>query len=190
MCSFDISNMYTNIPTQRITSIIQILLKHHNTQQNTVKVIINITNTVLSCNYFKFNKDCYQQEEGLEMGAPSSAILAEIHLQSIECNNISDILIKHNVIGYFRYVDDKLTDINLTLHEFNNVHPKLLFAMEHEHDNKIDFLNITIQRTENNLTYNIYQKATATDTVIRNSSCHPIQHKMSAISYMINRLNT
>jgi hypothetical protein len=72
--------------------------------------------------------------------------------------------------------NDKLTGINLTLHEFNNIHPKLLFTMEHEQDNKIHFLDITIQRTENNLTYSIYWKATATDTIIHNSSCHLIQH--------------
>jgi hypothetical protein len=150
--------------------------------------IINITNIILSHNYFKFNKDCYEQEELLAAGAPCSAILAELYLQSIECNNIYDILLKHTIIGYFRYVDDilliyndQLTDIKLTLHEFNNIHSKLLFTMEHERDNKINFLDITIQRTENNLMYTIYQKETATDTIIHNSSCHPVQHKMSAI---------
>jgi hypothetical protein len=123
------------------------------------------------------------------MDTAPSAILAEIYLQSIKCNNIYDILLKHNIIGYFRYTDDmqliynnKLIDTNLTLHEFGNIHPKLLFTMKHEQDNKINFLNITIQRTQNNLTHSIYQKATTTDTVIHNSSCHLIQHKMSAIN--------
>jgi hypothetical protein len=151
--------MLTNIPTKRISSIIQTLLKHHNTQQNRIKEIINITSTVLSHSYFKFNLDCYQQEEGLAVGAPSSAALAEIYFQSTECNNIYDILLKHNIISYFTYLNDmlllynyKLTDINLTSHEFNNMHPKLLFTMEHEQDIKILVLHITIQRTENDLT--------------------------------------
>jgi hypothetical protein len=74
---FDISNIYANIPTKRIASIIHPVLKHHNTQQNTIKEIINITNTILAHNYFNFNKDCYHQE-GLAMGAPSSAVVAEI----------------------------------------------------------------------------------------------------------------
>jgi hypothetical protein len=43
---------------------------------------------------------------------------------------------------------------------------------------------------ENKLTYSIYRKATATDTIIHSKSCHPIQHKMSAINYMTNILNT
>jgi hypothetical protein len=131
------------------------------------------------------------------MGAPSSAILAEIYLQYIKSDNIYDILQNHKIIGYFRYVDDilliyseEITNINLTLQEFNSIHPKLIFTVEKEQTNKINFLDITIQRTENKLTYGISRKATATDTIIHNKSCHPTQHKMSAINYMSNRLNT
>jgi hypothetical protein len=56
--------------------------------------------------------------------------------------------------------------------------------------NKINFLDITIQRTENNLSYSTYRKSTATDTIIHNTSCHPTEHKTSAINNMINNLNT
>jgi hypothetical protein len=66
------------------------------------------------------------------MGAPSSAVLAEIYLQFLEHNNIYKTLIKHKTLGYFRYADgillmydDKHTDINLTLQEFNNILPNL-----------------------------------------------------------------
>jgi hypothetical protein len=171
LCSFDISNMYTNIPTNDMINIVRAALKHHNIRQKISDEIINITNTILSHNYFQFSNTCYRQEEGLAMGAPSSAILAEIYLQYIESINIYDILQKHNVIGYFRYVDDillvyneEITNINLTLQEFNNIHPKLTFTIEKEENNKINFLDITIQRTENKLTFGIHRKITATDT--------------------------
>jgi hypothetical protein len=72
----------------------------------------------------------------------------------------------------------------------NNIHPKLQYTMEQEEDNRINFLDTAVQRTGKNLIYSIYQKATATHTVIHNTSCHPIQHKMTAINYMINRLHT
>lgn len=58
------------------------------------------------------------------MSAPSSVIVAEIFSQFMGCNNMYNILLKHKVIGYFRYMDyilliynDKLTDISLTSHE-------------------------------------------------------------------------
>jgi hypothetical protein len=63
---------------------------------------------VLDQNYFTLNNEYYTQEKGLAMGAPSSAILAEIFLQNNEHNEIYKILRKHKIEGYFRYVDDKL----------------------------------------------------------------------------------
>jgi hypothetical protein len=101
ICSFDISNMYTSIPTNNIINIVRTILKHQNTQQNTINEIINIINTILSHNYFQFDNAYYRQDEGLAMGAPSSAILAEIYLQYIESDYIYDILRKHKIIGYF-----------------------------------------------------------------------------------------
>jgi hypothetical protein len=73
------------------------------------------------------------------MGAPSSAFLAEIYLQSLEHNQIMHILKKHKIISYHRYVDDILiifdttnTNINNTLADFNNVHHKIQFTIENE----------------------------------------------------------
>jgi hypothetical protein len=66
------------------------------------------------------------------MGASSFPILAEMYLQFTECNNIHDVLMKHKITDYFKYVDDvlimyndELTHVKLTLQEFNNIHPKL-----------------------------------------------------------------
>jgi hypothetical protein len=42
------------------------------------------------------------------MGAPTSAILAEIFIQYLEYNNILNILQEHNILDYYRYVDDIL----------------------------------------------------------------------------------
>jgi hypothetical protein len=59
------------------------------------------------------------------------------------------MLLKPNIIGYFRYADDvilifnkEFTEINLTLQEFNNINPKLLFIIDREQNNT-NFLEIT-----------------------------------------------
>lgn len=66
------------------------------------------------------------------MGPSSSAILAEIFLQFLE----DDTLLRHKIIGTLKYAchklmnyNKKLTDTNLTLQEFNNIHPNLQFTM-------------------------------------------------------------
>jgi hypothetical protein len=60
------------------------------------------------------------------MGTPTSSILEETYLQHMEHTQIYPILIKHEIIAYFRYVDDILiiydqnkTNIDHTLEEFN-----------------------------------------------------------------------
>jgi hypothetical protein len=70
--------------------------------------ILFITHTVLEQNYFQFQDGFYIQKTGLTMGAPTSSILSEIYLQYIEHNKIFENLTYHNILGYFRYVDDIL----------------------------------------------------------------------------------
>jgi hypothetical protein len=79
-------------------------------------------------NYIQFAQQYYKQIDGLAMGAPISAILAEIYIQHMEHKQMYPILIKQQIIGYFRYIDDiiydqKKTNIEYTLIEFNKLQP-------------------------------------------------------------------
>jgi hypothetical protein len=131
------------------------------------------------------------------MGAPTSAILAETFIQHLEHTIIHKILKKHQIIDYYRYVDDILiiynehhTNIDNTLDEFNRIHPKIKFTIEKETQNKINYLDLTLTKEENKLTFAIYRKPTNTDSIIHIDSCHHNEHKKSAINYLINRMNT
>jgi hypothetical protein len=130
------------------------------------------------------------------MGAPTFAILAEIFIQFLEHTVIYKILGNHQIIDYYRYVDDILiiynsehTNIHNILKEFNTVHPNLKFTLETETHNKINYLNITVNK-QDKLTFGIFRKPTTTDPIIHNNSCHPNEHKRSAINYLINCMNT
>jgi hypothetical protein len=61
--------------------------------------------------------------------------------------------------------------------------------METQINNKLNYLDITIENMNNTLTFEIYRKPTATSLIIHNNSCHPTEHKHAAIRYMTNRLN-
>jgi hypothetical protein len=152
---------------------------------------------VLQQNYFSFQTDIYKQTTGLAMGAPTSAILSEIYLQYIEHTLIINTLSSNNILGYFRYVDDILvvydnesTNIDLVLEQFNNLTTNLNFTIEKEHNNTINFLDITIHRRPHKFDFAVYRKPTVTDHIIPNDSCHPPRHKLSAIRFLTNRLNT
>jgi hypothetical protein len=82
---------------------------------------------------------CYFTE-GLAMGAPTSTILAETYLQHMEHKHLYQILLKHKIAGYFRYVDDilivynqKKTNIDKTIIEFNKQKKNITFKIEKEH---------------------------------------------------------
>jgi hypothetical protein len=92
MCSFNIGNMYKNIPRKDITHIINNILDNNNKiQVNNQKEITCILKTVMEQNYFQFDQKYYKQTEGLAMGAPS-AIVAEIFIQHMDHKHLHPIL--------------------------------------------------------------------------------------------------
>jgi len=59
-----------------------------------------------------------------------------------------------------------------------------------EKEEKIQFLDLTINRKKQNMFIDIYRKPTETDTTINCHSNHPLEQKLSAYRYHIHRLNT
>jgi hypothetical protein len=75
--------------------------------------------------------------------SPTSPILAEIFIQHLEHNHIANILKRHHIIDYYRYVDDILIiynedyfNIEDTLAEFNSIHPNIQYTIEKQINNK------------------------------------------------------
>jgi len=126
-----------------------------------------------------------------------SPIFSEIYLQYIENTVIYDILLNYHIVGYFRYVDDILITCNKTttniydvFNAFINLMPTMKFTIEEEKEYKINFLDITILKENDNLSFDIYRKRTTTDTIMPNDSCHPKEHKLAAIRYLANRMES
>jgi hypothetical protein len=76
-----------------------------------------------------------------------------------------------------------------TLEEFNKIHPRIKFTIEEELNSKINFLDISITKTQNKLQLGIYRKHTTTDLIIHDNPCHLYDHKKAAINFLINRMN-
>jgi hypothetical protein len=77
-----------------------------------------------------------------------------------------------------------------TWSDFNSAVPNMNFTLEKEENNKINFLDITIAKEHDSISFGIYRKPTTTDVIIPNESCHPREHKAAAIRYFSNRMNT
>jgi hypothetical protein len=81
------------------------------------------------------------------------------------------------------------TDIERILNQFNNAMPTMQISIEKETNNSIRFLDITIHKNHDSLSFSVYRKPTTTNTIITKDSCHPLEHKQAAIRYLVNRIN-
>ena len=178
-------------------SLIWLFFYENQLDDRITKELIKIIRTVIEQNYFTFQNQNYFQKTGLALGAPSSAVLSEVYLQHLEHTEIIKIITQHNILGYFRHVDDILmvydensTDIHEVHTAFNKLAPTIKFTIQTETDNSINFLDIEIQNKENGLIFGVHRKPTATDVIIHKTSCHPREQKHAAIRHMVNRLNS
>lgn len=200
MASFDITNLYTNVPVDETISLVKNNLENYSDlTKGAIEELVMLLRTVLQQNYFQFNNSYYIQNEGLAMGSPLSSILAEIYLNNIEINHIFSPTsnVANNILFYRRYVDDTLViykgnvrQLEILNNKLNAIAPKLKFTLETEVDNKLNFLDLTLHKVDNKIEFSIYRKPTATDHTIDNSSYHPITHKMAAYNSLVHRLLT
>ena len=195
--SLDNTNLYTNIPIKETQDILFNKLEQNNTDPKQKQEPMKWFDTITSQNYFTHNGNIQIQNNGLTMGAPFSGLISELFLQQMERVHIACLPTKHEIIDYFRYVDDILlifdpnhTNIQTILNDFNAIHPKLKFMAEIETDNKINYLDVTIHRTPTEWKMSIYRKPTFTNKIMPYASNHPTQHKFVAIRFLYNRRNT
>lgn len=130
------------------------------------------------------------------MGSPLSPLLAEIFMSDFE-EKFLNTSFAENIFFWYRYVDDILVcftgnniDLQYTLNHLNSIHPKIKFTVEKEKESSINFLDLSINRGNNEFSFNIYRKPTFTDTTIPQHSVHPISHKLSSYRSMIHRAFT
>ena len=127
-----------------------------------------------------------------------SSILAEVFLQHLEKTKIltNNGRYSYKILYWHRYVDDILIlyrgskrQCEKLLMHINKIHKNITFTAEYEHNNTINSLDLSITKLEHRNKFSIYRKPTSADTLIHNSSNHPIQHKLAAFRTMIHRLN-
>jgi hypothetical protein len=80
--------------------------------------------------------------------------------------------------------------VNQVCTEFINIHISVKFKLENECDRKLNVLDITVHRKYDNLDFTMYRKPTVTDIIIHNFPCHPNEHRMASIHYLMNVLHT
>jgi len=170
-------------------------LDKNNNSKDVMEQLLNIIKTVIQQNYFQYKDTFYQPVKGIAMGSPLSGTIAEIYLQYVEETYIKQWWDTNEIMYYKRYVDDVLIIYNnqkikdhIIEEKINKLDRNLEFKMTTEDNNKIHYLDLTLQKNNNNIELSIYRKPTDTDTTIHFQSNHPQEQKIAAFMYYINRM--
>jgi len=130
------------------------------------------------------------------MGSPISGTMSEIFIH-LEDSFIKRLLDSKSITFYSRYVDDILiiNDFSYTKHNAitqyaNTIHNNLQINPPPENAGQINFLDLTITRKTSNLEIDIFQKPTTSNTTINYLSNHPLEYKLAAYHYYIERMFT
>ena len=95
--------------------------------------------------------------------------------------------------SFHRYVDDILTTFTTYeqaipfLSYLNTLHPNINFTIEHECNNKISFLDIQVDKSNETLNTSVYRKPSTTLLGLHFFSFCPIRYKINSIKTLLHR---
>lgn len=197
MVSFDVTNLFTNIPVQETLQLLSGIISDHVQDTEDTTNMMKLISLCMDQNYCKFNEKFYSMTDGVPMGSPLSCVIADVFMNELEHKIIMNSdRYADNILMWNRYVDDVLVIWKNTpdnsieeLHKYiNSIHTKIQFTIEKENNNSLNFLDLTLMKEHNRITYKIYRKPTATDIVIPYDSYHAPNIKMASFRSLIDRL--
>lgn len=151
---------------------------------------VDLTQLCMNQAFFKFRGQIYQQISGTSMGNPLSPFICDTYVRNFEEKISTD----PNFPRFWRrYVDDifaivKKDMVNVTLDWLNGIDQNLKFTHEIEVEGRLQFLELMIYRSGNEIDFKIYRKPTSTDRYITIDSFHAPNHQHAAFNSMAFRL--
>ena len=175
MASYDVSNLFTNIPLdETITIILNSLFSNHDSLflGMTRELFKTFLEYSVKFSFFIFNGKLHKQCDGLGMGLPLAPTFANIFMCNLERKYIETCPEDFSPLFYRRYVDDTFVAFrdknhaSLFLDFVNQQHPNISFTMECETDNKLAFLDALVCRNTTGFDVSVHRKSTFSGLVI------------------------
>ena len=136
----------------------------------------------------------YTQIDGVMMGSPLGALVANIFMCELE-NTIIPTL-GDKVQNWKRYVNDTFPFIQPNTEDeiqqsLNSFHENIRFTYEKEVDNRISFLDVLIKRKDvGTMETNVYRKPTHTDVYLNWNANAPNTWKTATVRSLVKRAFT
>jgi len=178
----DINSLYTNIDQEEGASTVTNNLYQSKYKPKLEKTSFKtILRHVLINNIFEFNEKYYIQKYGTAMGTIMAPNYANIYLHDYETVFLNSNKFKTKIILFKRYIDDifiiydnENNDIDEFINGFSTSYGKLKLEIT-KHNQRIDFLDITIIKNLINNKYeiNLYSKPIGNTKLLNANSNHP-----------------
>lgn len=178
LVSFDVISLFPSIPVDYAIEVIKEkwneIEKHTAIPKELFFKILKFC--IKDSRYFKYKDKIYTQHKGLPMGSPASPIVADIVMEELLKKCYDNLSCKPRFLT--KYVDDlfgivKESAIQSTLEELNNFHHQIRFTVDIECNGKLPYLDTLLIRDSNTITFDWYQKPTASGRIINYYSNQP-----------------
>ena len=166
LSSYDVSVLFTSVPTDPALNIIKDLLDKDTTLKE--RTVMEVSDSIfllefcLKNTYFSFQDQFYEQVEGAAMGSPVSPIVANLYMEYLEQKALSTA--PNPPKFWCRYVDDtfvihKEANKQGFLQHINSVDPAIRFTVEdNKEDGSIPFLDTIVKPEADGSVHNCVQE--------------------------------
>ena len=196
MCSFDVSNLFTNIPLDETVKICSDAFYDKSDLQPVISKDVFVQ-FMKSSVEISFNNTIYKQTDGVAMKSPLGPALASIFIGYNEekifsqtqkpptCFRYVDMIymIKHDTFAMFNHE----TEADEFLTKLNCLHLSLKLISEKEKNICLPFLDAYVQGTDVGFETSVYLKSNFTIQYLCWGSFCPLKRKASLISTLVNR---
>ena len=169
MASFDIKSLFTNVPLGETIDIVADTL-YDVLDKPVLSLNKNFFKTLLELSVrdvlFFFNNVLYSQINGVGLGNPLGPTLANAFLGHHEIKWLDNCPSDFKPIFYRRYVDDTFilfrvpSHVSKFLDYLNSQHSCIKFTIDIEDNNRLNFLDVDITKTENSFQTSVFRKST------------------------------
>lgn len=176
--------MYTNIPHDGGLNALQHFLSVGQSRPKpSIDCILDLANTVLTNNVFRFQNEYFIQKKGTAMGSRMAPNYACLYMGLFEKQFVLHQTnpFYSKICFYKRFIDDIFVIMDCTedellcFHKYlNSCNEHLQFTVEYS-SSRISFLDVCVYKDGVNLKTDLYRKPTDRNTLLHGDSFHPKQ---------------
>ena len=191
LVTVNVVGLYPSIPDQAGLIALKEALDKNLSKK--IDNLIKLAEFVLSNNFFKFNRDTFQQISGTAIGTKFAPPYACIYMDQVEQKFLATQI--NQPLIWLRYIDDIFfiwthgeKELEIFISSFDSFTPNLKFTYESSKKD-ISFLDLKVSLTNGKLSTDLHIKATDCHQYLHYSSSHSEHTKRSIVYSQLLRVS-